>query len=157
MTQQKQEFCLVGIYHNDKQRFVDSAEGETVTDALITLMQELHRDHHTYAGELQIIGVFAGRHHAKDSDMQYADVRPDDAAHPGSELKPFTVVSDETTHHVMATDAADAELEADEDECLEVGAVFEGHLKDISSQVDWERFYASIPKSEEDEEAEANA
>jgi hypothetical protein len=153
MTEQQQQFSLVAIYENNHQRFADSGPGNNVTDALIALMHQLHKDYKVTAGELMMVGVFAGAHDAKDNDVQYSDERPKRTSKSGAELRPYTVVSDEKMYHVMAANAANAELDLEDSECLQIGAVFEGHLTDISAQVDWDRFYAGVPQSEEVENA----
>jgi hypothetical protein len=150
MTQQQQEFTLVAVYHDNDQRFVDSAPGDNVTNALIALAHRLYKDYKMTVSELNVIGVFEGGHDAKDNSVAHADERPERTSQPGAVHQPFTVVSDESAHHVMAADAADAELDLKDSECLEIGAVFEGHLKDISAEVDWDRFYAEAPKSEDE-------
>jgi hypothetical protein len=150
MAQEKQEFTVAALYEDNDNRFCDSAFADNVTDALIAILKKTRADNNDPEDELAICGVFAGGHDVKDLTVRDSNERPKRTALPGAEKKPYTVVTNRGSYHVMAADAADAELDLPNIELHEVASIFEGHLADISDQVDWTRYEAetAIPEEE---------
>lgn len=142
---QLQEFTLAGIYPDTMQRFVDSTMAENVTDALIAIVKKMRADNKDPEDEVTVCGLFVGGHDAKDITVGYSDERPERESPSSDEQKPFTVVTDEVVSHVLASNAVTAELGMSGHDDLRVAAVFEGHLNDISSQVDWDKYNAETP------------
>lgn len=131
-------FTVVAIYEENHQRYATSVYTQNVTSAVIEAIRQCRLDNHEPDMELRVCAVFRGGHSCKDVYSSDARERPDPVRCRAKLDHPFTVVLDNSVHHVMSRNA----VEAEDGFYGEVAGVFRGHLEDLMFEVDDERVEA---------------
>lgn len=131
------KYTVSAIYDENDQRFAAECNSLNATDAALETVRQALEDNES-PETVAIMAIFEGDHGCLDTTVMYAAERPVDAPSLSTELRDFTVVTDQGVDHVQAFDAIKAELAYDED--VGIAGIFAGHLVNVFDQVDFARF-----------------